>query len=371
MKILQVARCFYPMIGGIEKVILDLSRQLVKKGYECAVVTLNRSLNDKSKYFPTFEELERIKVHRIPFFGSKRYFIASRVLEYLRDYDIVHIHGIDFFVDFLTITKFLHKKRIVVSTHGGFFHTKWLYPLKQLYFNTVTRFILSRVDKTICVSSSDYNLFSKITRNLILIENGVEISKLITLQKNIQKGLLIYIGRIDVHKGIDDLINVVSLIKKRHPEVKLLLIGPDVEGNRMEYEKLIMQKSLKNTVQFLGQVPEEKVYHYLEKACFFVSASKYEGFGISVVEAMASGTVPILNNIKPFNDFLINGKNGFIIDFSNPKTASKMIVSALEISEPDFKNMGICARNTAMKYSWANVTKRYEAVYKSVIEGIS
>jgi len=51
---------FYPSIGGIEKVTLDLCRQLINKGYKCDVVTLNRFLTDKSKHFLNFEEVEGI-----------------------------------------------------------------------------------------------------------------------------------------------------------------------------------------------------------------------------------------------------------------------------------------------------------------------
>jgi alpha-1,3-mannosyltransferase len=47
-------------------------------------------------------------------------------LRHLRDADIVHVHAIDFFFDFLGWTKPLHGKKLVVSTHGGFFHTSFI-----------------------------------------------------------------------------------------------------------------------------------------------------------------------------------------------------------------------------------------------------
>ena len=83
---------------------------------------------------PAARRIDGAEVVRIPFFGSTRYPLAPSVIKFIRDADVVHVHAIDFFFDYLAWTKPLHRRKLVVSTHGGFFHTPYAARLKQLYF---------------------------------------------------------------------------------------------------------------------------------------------------------------------------------------------------------------------------------------------
>ena len=90
----------------------------------------------------------------------------------------MHVHAIDFFFDYLAWTKFLHRRKLVISTHGGFFHTPFAARLKRLYFLTITRFSLAIYDLVAAVSVADRELFGRIRRrDIVCIENGVNVSK--------------------------------------------------------------------------------------------------------------------------------------------------------------------------------------------------
>ena len=115
---------------------------------------------------------------RIPYFGSKRYPIALSVLRHIRDADIVHVHGIDFFFDLSCLDAPFHRRKLVVSTHGGFFHTGFAARLKRFYFNTVTRLSLSWYAGVAAVGVADDTTVPPIAgAGVWLIENGVDVDK--------------------------------------------------------------------------------------------------------------------------------------------------------------------------------------------------
>ena len=175
LKVLQVSRVYWPNLGGIEKIAQGLAENLVSRGHECDVVTLNRAFEDGRDLEP-YSSLNGVNIYRIPYKGSNRYPIAPSVHRFISRYDIVHVHAVDFMADWLVATQWLHKRPIVLSTHGGFFHTDYMIWAKKLWFNTVTKLTTSRVQRVLASSEHDYELFSKISDNVELARNAVELS---------------------------------------------------------------------------------------------------------------------------------------------------------------------------------------------------
>ncbi|MBN8964665.1 MAG: glycosyltransferase, partial [Rhizobiales bacterium] len=156
MQITHVVRQFHPAVGGMENVVWELASAQITKGHSVRVVTLDRLFKSpRRERLPHRETCDGIEIVRIPFFGSTRYPLAFSVLKYVKGADIVHVHGVDFFFDFLAVIWPLHRRRLVVSTHGGYFHTPFASAFKKLYFATVTRLMLSRYAGVASVSVAD------------------------------------------------------------------------------------------------------------------------------------------------------------------------------------------------------------------------
>src|SRR5687768_14260007 len=98
MRILQVARQFHPKTGGIESCVLNLSRGLIERGHHVEVLTLDRDLRTR-RPLDSSASIDSIAIHRIPYVGPRRYPIAPSWLHFIDDFDVIHIHAIDFFVD--------------------------------------------------------------------------------------------------------------------------------------------------------------------------------------------------------------------------------------------------------------------------------
>lgn len=366
MRILQIARQFYPSVGGVEKFVQDLSCYLIQRGHHVAVVTLNRCFYQEG-ILPSKGIVEGIEVYRIPYWGRQRFFLAPDVLRFVKDYDLVHIHNVDFFLDFLALTKGWHRKPIVLSTHGGFFHTRRLAFLKRWYFNLVTRVSVKATDVVVADSDHDRILFSPITDRIVQIDNGIDFSGFSDIVKTHVPGLLVYVGRLASNKRVDNLIRAFALVRAMYPGARLIIIGADFEGIQPNLEQLAENLGVAADVTFTGVISQEQLRHYLAQAHLFLSASEYEAFGISVLEAMSCGTVPVVNHIPAFRQFIRSGETGFLVDFSDPEVTARVIIETLTMDLDLLLSLGKRAQGEAQKYAWGKVILQFEQVYHEII----
>lgn len=370
MKILHAARQFHPCIGGIERFTLDLSRELIRRGHRSDVVTLNRDFNG-GRRLASAEEYQGIGIRRLRYVGARRYAVAPGAVAALRGYDVVNIHSSDFLLDYLAFTRPFHRRPLVLSTHGGYFHTPWGRRFKRLYFGLVTRAALRFVDRVVCDSESDYRLYARVVPadKVRLVHDGIDYTGFSTIPRRPERGRLLSLGRLARHKGIDDLIRLIPVLRADIPEARLIVVGPDWERIRAECEALARDLGVGDVVEFKGCLADEAVREEIGRAEYFVSASRYEGFGISLLEAMSAGLTPIVNRIRRFEEVIADGENGFMVDFGNVDQAQAGMIRALRVAEAVRRQMSAHARATASEYAWERVAGRYEEAYRQAMAG--
>ncbi len=369
MKILHVVRQFHPSVGGIERAVHALCHHLQRRGHVCPVVTLDR-LWDDPRRLPPAGDVDGLRIERIPFVGGRRFFLAPGVLRTLGDHSIIHIHGIDFFVDFLAATRWCHRKSLVVSTHGGFFHTPWAMAAKRVYFQTITRLALTQVDRVICTSAQDDRLFAPIVPagKRVTIGNGVA-DDLFQVWKSVDPGLLLMVGRITAHKRIDRVIGLLPRIRREVPWAHLVVAGPDGEGLRASLEARARAGGVADAVAFAGTLAPEGLRAALSHAHLVLAPSEYEGFGIAVLEAMATGSLVIGNEIDAFRELIQPGSNGLLVDFADEGSALRTVVRALQLPMPEVRALGDQARAAAARFAWDRVVDQVEQVYLASAAG--
>jgi len=368
VRILQVARQFYPSIGGVENVVENLARQLIQRGLQCDVLTLNRFFGNMGQTLPPWDSVKGIDVIRIPFVGGSRFFLAPGVLRFVRDYDLVHIHNVDTFVDLLVATKPWHRRPLVLSTQGGYFHTRTALALKEIYFNTITRLTMRGLDAAIVVSEHDRSLFGKISSRLELISDGVDYATFGSIQKQVEPGLLVTVGRIASNKRVDRLLAAFARVVRERPTASLAIVGRPQDGHLSEVQALATRLGVDEKVVFAGEVDDAELRAWLGRANLFVSASEYESFGLSVLEAMSSGTVPVVNDIPAFRAAITPRENGFIADFGDVDQAADALLEALSLDPAQLRKMGKNAQKSVARYSWENVAVQLEQLYRRVLK---
>ncbi|MBI4507125.1 MAG: glycosyltransferase family 4 protein [Chloroflexi bacterium] len=366
MRILHVTRQFWPTRGGLESFVLALCRQLTARGHQSDVATLAFDWAT-GRPLPSRDAYAGIQIYRLPAFGPRRYLLAPGVLGLVRAYDLVHVHGTDAFLDLLAATRPWHRRPLVLTTHGGFFHTRWGWRLKQLYFATLTRLALRACAAVACVSAPDYARFARLApERCLLVPNGVELGPLLAQPKCVEAGLLVTVGRISRNKRLDRLIATLAHLPA---DVRLAVLGPDWEGLAAGLAAQAQRLGVADRLALLGPCDDATVRAWLARAQLYVSASAYEGFGLAVVEAMGSATVPALSTIAAHRALVRPGHDGFLLDFRRPAEAARQIEALLRLPPAALATVGARARSSARQYDWPAAAARYLAIYAAALDG--
>jgi alpha-1,3-mannosyltransferase len=370
LKVLQVSHHYKPFNGGIEKVAAELSERLQKKGYSVEVACLDRNPGRKEK-LAAEEVVDGVKVKRLPFIDLKYYKFAPGITALLKkDFDLIHIHNLGFWTDAILLAKRLglHQKKVVLSSNGGIFHTSKLGGLKKVYFNFWLKFLLKGIDKVIAISKNDFQEFNKIVSppKLVLIEEGVELEKFSRLKRKREKNRFIFVGRISTNKRLEDLVEAFAQAKG---ENRLMIVGKDGQNLVPRLKEKAKALGVEKRIEFAGELSEKRLLEEYARAEFFVSASEFEGFGLSVVEAMASGLIPVLNNIGSFQAFVSPGKNGFLTNYSNTGKAAAALSQATGLKASERKRLSENARQTSRRFDWRIKIDEFMKTYKDALEG--
>ena len=141
---------------------------------------------------------------------------------------------------------------------------------------------------------------------------------------------LLYIGRIAKRKGIDFLIRSMPLVVRTIPDARLLVGG---KGSCLEkMRSLVRQLGLERNVTFLGFVPDDQLNTLYNQAGCVVVPSVFEGFGITVIEALAAGTRVVGTDVDGIREILNSGEYGRLAPYGNHQALADAIIA--ELNEP-------------------------------------
>lgn len=361
MRIAHIVRQFYPSIGGLEDFVFNLASEQIGNGHEVTVFTLNTDFQNNEK-LPPREQYKGIEIKRHPWFFSKRYPICFMPIAELNTYDIIHIHAVDYLVDYLSLCKRLGmiKAAIFLSTHGGFFHTKRSMILKKVFFKTITRFSTAPLSAVICCSQNDYKNFSKLSGDIHLVSNGVKLRKFgESLLPPHPTHDMIYFGRFSQNKCIPWLIDAYASLP--NPVGKLKIIGRSKTGNTQAIRKMIQRLECADRVELILDINDEAIFHHLSSATYTVSASEYEGFGLSIIELMSYGLIPFLSaSPQSFREFVSESQCGMLFEYNKEKFKDQYH-KLISNWSPELSSR---ASIYAEKFSWHSVAKDIDSIYQ-------
>lgn len=369
MRIVHVVRQFHPAIGGLEDAVLNLAMHQRAFGrIDVRVVTLDRLFSWPEQVMATNADVKGIPVRRISWRGSTRYPIAPSVLREIGDADLVHVHAIDFFFDYLAATSAIHRRPLVASTHGGFFHSGDFAGAKRVYFNTVTRLACRRYRAIIACSENDATLFAPVAAGrLATIENGVDVEKFEGASSPLPTRRMIYFGRFARHKNIEHLFQLVAALCQLRPGWELIVAGYGNDDDVRRLEAASRGAVPDGSVRIVQNPDDAEIAGLIGSATYYVCASSHEGFGLAAVEAMSAGLVPVLSAIPPFIKLLRQSGTGLLLDDASIE------ISAMRLSElhgdialrlPEVRKS---LSDAALAFGWTRPAAAYEALYDRVL----
>ena len=352
MKILLVQHRFPPAIGGSETHVYLLAKYLQRKGHNVIVLTTTSlSPNDipTLKIFPPFinkpsgsvklpltESRDGIYVKRlIPKFRYWSFIFEPSFLRELASLipkvDVIHVHGYNIFPQtFLTTYYGMKYNKPVIHTAHDLVIPENL-PLsakilKKAYDMTFGKYILKNSSKLIALTYDQiYQYIEKggLPKKVHVLPNGIELDKYIEIPENdIEKvrrkykikdeeKVLLFVGRIEEYKNIRDVIKILPQVKDVIPEVRLVVAGKDY-GFKGYLEKLAKSLSVRDSVIFTDRISDTEKIALYRIAKLFVFPSTMEGFGIVLLEAMATKTLPIAYPIPSVRKIITHKYNGIL-----------------------------------------------------------
>jgi alpha-1,3-mannosyltransferase len=363
VRLLHVVRQYAPMVGGLEDFVRNLVARQKGRFASVRVLTLDRLFTHPDRHLPEDVIIDGIPVHRIPYYGSSRYPLAPRVFSSLGESDLIHVHAVDFFFDALALAKPFHRRKLVATTHGGFFHTEQSLGFKKVWLNTMTRLSSRSYDAIACCSNNDLEMFRKLAPSRArLIENGVDLSKFHDAAAPLPEKRLVTIGRFSANKRLDRTLDALHSLVRSDPAWQLDIIGSPSDLSAADLEELTAARDLKDHVHLHLGLSDAAVRDVLSRSSIFVSASEYEGFGIAMIEALSAGLMPVVQPNTAFRALAERHPMVHLADFAVPEQAAGTIAHVMaELERAPALRMSAVA--SAQQHAWSTTIGQYDELY--------
>ncbi len=179
--------------------------------------------------------------------------------------------------------------------------------------------------------------------------------------------ILLFVGRIDPLKGIDNLIKTLPLLKNEG-KFKLVVVGGD-ENSREELEglkKLAADVDVMNSVDFRGLVKQEQLPYFYSAADVCVVPSYYESFGLVPLESLACGTPVVATDVGDLKHIIKSGETGCIVSDNSPEKLAEAVTSVMQFS-PDIESR-LAIRSSVSRWAWSNIAKQVAAEMQTALE---
>ncbi|UTY33694.1 glycosyltransferase family 4 protein [Treponema putidum] len=383
MKIGIFTDCYYPQINGVITSTMNLQKELEKLNHEVYIITTT---------FPGFKDEDEkhiIRIPSIPFFKWSEFRIGL-FLKHTKAYnkvkalnfDIVHTQTEFSMGNFGTyIAKdlnipSLHTYHTVYEEYTHYISNIGKMPLKKIVRKFSKHYIahfsgiIAPTEKT-----KDLLLSYGVKNKIYVVPTGINLEKFkksftdteidnLLKSFNIKKDSfkIIFLGRISKEKNIETLINIMPEIINKDKNIQLIIVGDGPD--RLKLEEKAKDLNLEDNVIFTNRIPNDKVPIYYKIADIFISPSKTETQGLTILEAMAAG-VPVLvyddTNVK---GLVFHKKNGLL--FKEDHELLDNIKFALQ-NKAEIKHYAEEAFKLADNFSSANFAKRIEKIYKELV----
>jgi glycosyltransferase involved in cell wall biosynthesis len=187
----------------------------------------------------------------------------------------------------------------------------------------------------------------------------------------IQRPFLLYAGNIRRHKNIPRLVEAFAVVRGQlasHPgyhDLRLVIIGDNISQYPAVRQAVIRSRS-EHVVRFLGFVPFETLRYFYQTAAAFVFPSRYEGFGLPPIEAMACGTPVVTSNVSSLPEVV--GDAAVLI---NPENVFDIVRGIREVLLDDELRATLITRGReqAARFSWSRTARQVLEIYEEAATG--
>lgn len=387
--------------GGQVVYVLEMAKAISKTGVKVDIFT---RWFDKSKKqidpVPGYPDVNVIRIPAGPWEFIPKEFIydvlpelSENMIKFIKendlDYDLFHGHYVDAGIVTLNVAKAFGKPPYFTAHSIGAWKKDQMggdADEMEKKFNFKHRIseeikIFKNVNAQTVTSSVQLEklneLYNYFADNIEDIPPGVDVHKYhlpseddLKKKTKLPENYVFCISRIDTNKGHDFLLHAFDIVRKKIPDIDLVIGGgsPNPEQREVDLygkmKKIIDEKDMNDRVKLIGYVHDEDMPTYYQQSQCFVLPSLFEPFGMTTQEAMACGRPVIASKFGGIRNIIKNGENGFLVDPSDPQEFADAIIFLINNKEVQ-KKVGMQAYKTCHEhFSWEAIAERFLNFYK-------
>lgn len=349
--------------GGIEKAIVQLANALSRKGHKITLFILDETIDT---FYPLDKSVDIIQ-QPLHFGITKKGNVLTRKICFIKDVNYLKKEVSKSDPDIVISTEYpfaiaavvadLQKKYKLVSwEHHHLFELE-----KSAFWNRLFQRTYSKLHAVICLNSDEQTLYHQFNKHTTVIPNFI-------LPTNVSQSgdnkTILTVGRLTHVKGTDLLLETAAIILPSFPEWKWKIIG---DGDmRTKVETFIKQKGLEKNMTISPPVTNDLSTEY-SSASIYVSTSRNESFGLTIAEAMATGTACIAFDCETGpRHIIMNEENGLLVERENPEKLA-LAIEKLITNEDLRRRLSEKALETIKQFHPDHILPEWEKLFSKLL----
>lgn len=388
MKILMLTWEYPPrIVGGIARVVHDLSKRLIKDGHEVTVITYKDGEN-----VPEYENDKGVNVYRvdnymihpnnfIDWIMQLNFNMISKAIEIINKeggFDVIHAH--DWLVTYAAKSlKNAYDIPIVATIHAteaG--RNSGIHDDTQRYIND-TEWLLTYEATEVIVNSNFMKndlqrLFGLPYDKINVIPNGINLTNFTGIDRDYDfrrqyamdnEKIILYVGRLVYEKGVQHLIAAMPKVLSNYNDAKLIIAGRGGMIDELKAEAASL--GLTDKIYFTGYLDSKKVQKMYKCADIAVFPSTYEPFGIVALEAMLAGVPTVVSDVGGLNEIINHGVDGMKAYAGNPNSIADSITALLYDHQLATNVAKKAKQKVKEQFNWEKIAQDTHFTYEKAI----
>jgi len=345
-------------LGGAEIATIDIANNMVNRGHRVMILYL-KDINVCSQKIHSNIKVVGLNMSKSPFSLLKALFKYKQLVS---DFKPEVIHSNMYHANMLSrLIKLIQKHPLLISSE----HNKNIEGREKMLFYRITD-VLSDINTNVSNEATDYfvkkHAFS--LGKSITVYNGIDINKFkrdendrIRIRQELgissEEFVFVNVGRLTIAK---DQINLLRAFEKVLYS-KLIIVG---SGKlREEIEKYVINKNMQNRVLLLGK--KLNVHQFYSAADCFVLSSRWEGFGIALVEAMSCELPVITTDAGGCREVCNNSE--FVVPVKDSESLARKMIYIQHMTKDDQRKLGKANHEQAGKFNIDIICDLWEKIY--------
>ncbi len=388
MKILMLTWEYPPrIVGGIARVVHDLSKRLIKDGHEVTVVTYRDNAD-----VPEYENDKGVNVYRvdnymihpnnfIDWILQLNFNLVSKATEIINKeggFDVIHAH--DWLVaNAAKALKNAYGIPVVATIHAteaG--RNSGIHDDTQRYINDTEWMLTYEASEVIVNSNYMKNelqrLFGLPYEKINVIPNGINLSNFIGIERDYDfrrqyamdnEKIILYVGRLVYEKGIQHLIAAMPKVLSNYHDAKLIIAG---RGGMMdELRQEASNLGLNDKIYFTGYLDSKQVQKMYKCADVAVFPSTYEPFGIVALEAMLAGVPTVVSDVGGLDEIVTHGVDGMKAYAGNANSIADSITALLYDHQLATNVAKKAKQKVKEQFNWEKIAQDTHFTYEKAV----